>query len=157
MQKRFEIFKNPCVLFQVIRPLNLRRQNLKLLKIKWEKTTDVPAWASPTSKDTKEIIFSTIANMVQRLYTSFWKCKIFRRLDYKCFVSLKSLWKILSNIFLMLVSDLFNLSSILKWWEATFPEATFFHIYVISFHWLFLLYLCTLGPTMHQCNLVLYI
>ena len=44
----------------VIRPLNLHRQNLKLRKIKLEKTTDVLAWASLTSKDAKEIIFSTI-------------------------------------------------------------------------------------------------
>ena len=40
-----------------IRPLNLRRQNLKLQKIKSEKTTDVPAWASLTSKDVKKSSF----------------------------------------------------------------------------------------------------
>ena len=44
--------------------------------------TDVPAWARLTSKDAKEIIFSTIANMVQVLHASFSKSEIFRRLDY---------------------------------------------------------------------------
>ena len=57
----------------VIRLLNLHRQNLKLQKIKLEKTTDVLAWASLTSKDAKEIIFSAITNMVRTLYASFWK------------------------------------------------------------------------------------
>ena len=32
---------------------------------------DVPAWASLTSKDAKEINSSTIANMVLMLYASF--------------------------------------------------------------------------------------
>ena len=45
-------------------PFNLLGQNLKLLKIKYKKMSDVPAWASLTSKDAKEINFSTIVNMV---------------------------------------------------------------------------------------------
>ena len=48
----------------VIRPLNLRRQKMILRKTKYEKATDVPAWAILTSKDVKKIIFSTIANIV---------------------------------------------------------------------------------------------
>ena len=32
--------------------------------------TDVPSWASLTSKDVKKIIFSTITNMAHRLYAS---------------------------------------------------------------------------------------
>ena len=35
----------------------MRRQNLKLQKIKSEKTTDVPPWASLTSKDVKKLSF----------------------------------------------------------------------------------------------------
>ena len=49
---------------------------------------DVLAWTSLTSKDAKEIIFSTIPNMVKRLYASFWKCEIFRRLDYNLKMSM---------------------------------------------------------------------
>ena len=64
MQKWCEIFKNACIFFRVIMPFNLLRQNLKLVKIKYKKMSDVPAWASLTSKDAKEINFSTIVNMV---------------------------------------------------------------------------------------------
>ena len=65
MQKWCKIFKNPCMFSRVIRSLNLRIQNLKLLKTKTEKITDVPAWTSLTSKDAKEISFSTIGKMVR--------------------------------------------------------------------------------------------
>ena len=57
--------------FRVIRQLNLCRENLKLLRIKYDKMTDVPVRASLTSKDAKELIFSTIANIVLMLYASF--------------------------------------------------------------------------------------
>ena len=56
MQKLCKIFKNPCIFLRVIRPFNLCRQNLKLLKIKYEKTTDVPAWARLTSKVKKNTL-----------------------------------------------------------------------------------------------------
>ena len=64
MQKWCEIFKNSCVFWGVSIPLNLHRQKLKLKKTKSEKTTDVLAWTNLTSKDTKKIILSTIANIV---------------------------------------------------------------------------------------------
>ena len=53
---------------------------------------DVLARTSQTSKDAKEIIFSTITNMVGTLYASFWKCNIFKRLEYISFYNMVIFW-----------------------------------------------------------------
>ena len=78
MRKRCKIFKNLCVFFRVVRPLNLRRQNLKLLKIKQEKMTDVPAWASLTSKDAKvKSFFQQLQTWYERYTQVFENAKFF--------------------------------------------------------------------------------